>query len=191
MKFWLFCLLFLPVSVFAETYFPITRATEFELGSWYPTHLKAMREPSLYLRLAKPIEEFRFLYLPTFHHPVSIRLTRSGQKASLRVVMLSGKGGYAPGRILIECRRELSPEERRRFEVLLSRSRFWESPNGEEPGAMDGSVWLFEASGGYRYRLLERWTPTYDTRKRGLGRIVDLGRYLVSLSGLQFDKPLY
>lgn len=171
--------------------FPTTKDTEFTLNGWYLKHLKAMGEVSMHQRLAQPIDEFRFLYLPTFNHPISVRVTKSGEMVSLRAVMLSGKGGYEPGCISAERKRVLTAKEWRHFQSLLSRASFWQGEFPDYPGGMDGSQWIFEGSGTYRYRLLDIWTPTADTRKRGLGAFIACGKYLIRLSGLKPDEPLY
>ena len=49
---------------------------------WYSKHLKAMKEPSLW-KLAQNDRSaivYRFLWLPTFDRPVSIRLVKSANR---------------------------------------------------------------------------------------------------------------
>ena len=67
---------------------------------WYSKHLRAMKEPSLW-KLAQNDRSavvYRFLWLPTFDRPVSVRLVKSGESALLDAVELDGRGGYEPGK---------------------------------------------------------------------------------------------
>jgi hypothetical protein len=195
MKIAILCLLlcgapFLSMATPKE-FFPMTEATEFKLAEWYLKHLKMMGEPSLYQRLAEPMEEYRFLYLPTFHHPISVHVTKSGKSIALRAVMLSGKGGYEPGTILTEQKRDLTDKEWAQVQKFLSLASFWQCPLPGDPGGCDGSQWVFEGAGYYRYRLLDVWTPTYNTHQRGLGAFVECGKYLIELSKIKPEQPLY
>ena len=46
------------------------------------------------------MEQYRFLWLPTFQRPIAIRIQRDSSQATLRVVRLSGAGGYEPGHMI-------------------------------------------------------------------------------------------
>src|SRR5262245_53562261 len=67
---------------------------------WYPEHLEAMKEPSLFQQSTnKVVEQYRFLWLRTFHKPIAVRVRKDSAGITLRVVRLSGAGGYNPGKI--------------------------------------------------------------------------------------------
>src|SRR5678810_56885 len=72
----------------AETvYFPKGK------GSWYPNHLRAMKEPSLFLQSTnKAVEQYRFLWLRTFHKAIAVRIRKDNAGITLRVIRLTGKG---------------------------------------------------------------------------------------------------
>src|SRR6267378_2766004 len=71
-------------------------------NQWYSKHLRALREPSLWetSQLDLTAEAYRFLYLRSFHHPISVRLVVAQDKtATLISKETHGKGGYEPGRL--------------------------------------------------------------------------------------------
>ena len=82
-------------------------------NDWYPQHWDAAGEPSLYERsraaTTAGTSTLRFTWLPTFHHPVIVRIERSGKEAKLVAKQLSGEGGYEPG---IVCLLYTSPSPR-------------------------------------------------------------------------------
>jgi enterochelin esterase family protein len=103
----------------------------------------------------------RFLWLRTFHHPVSVRIQRSGSSIILRGVELDGAGGYAPGKIAKEVKRELSPAEWETVVAKLDRSGFWQMESREDRSRMglDGATWILEGSQGGKYHVVSRWSP--------------------------------
>ena len=56
-------------------------------NQWYSKHLKALREPSLWeaSQLDFTTEAYRFLYLRSFHHPISVRLVVAQDKTATLV----------------------------------------------------------------------------------------------------------
>src|SRR5271169_2890576 len=92
-------LLLVVCTLDAQTqYFPahvFCRTGETEHCDWYAPHLSAMREPSLWeLSKSQSTQSYRFLWLRTFHHPVSARLTVAGDgSGELSIKVLSGAGG--------------------------------------------------------------------------------------------------
>src|SRR3989441_4894829 len=54
---------------------------------WYSSHLRAMGESSISCG-ADSMETYRFLWLRTFHRPVSVRIAKRGDGAKLTVVEL-------------------------------------------------------------------------------------------------------
>jgi hypothetical protein len=73
-------LLFYPTIAAQVDYFPRGILDENPHSSlldeqWYSKHLKALQEPSLWnLSGTQKSETYRFLWLRTFHHPISVRL---------------------------------------------------------------------------------------------------------------------
>jgi hypothetical protein len=78
---WLGVILIGVVVASAAEYFPAgvlgdTADQHRFLADWYSKHLTAMGEPSLLevSRQDATVEVYRFLWLRSFHHPISVRL---------------------------------------------------------------------------------------------------------------------
>ena len=76
---------FFPSSVIGEGFYHV---------AWYSEHLAAMGEPSLSKLAAQDRDAlvYRLLWLPSFHHPVCVRINRTAAEIKLRVKVLDGKG---------------------------------------------------------------------------------------------------
>src|SRR6266496_2966955 len=149
----------------AETvYFP--KGAEY----WYPKHLEAMKEPSLFQQSTnKTVEQYRFLWLRTFHKPIAVRVRKDTAGITLRIIRLSGAGGYDPGRIEHEESLALTTDQWEGFLKLLDKAAFWEIPSAEKDlGGLDGSQWILEGQSGGKYHVVDRWTPSTDNDKRHL-----------------------
>ncbi len=167
----------------AETYFPKDAVSDFE-QTWYAKHLSAMKEPVLAPREDdKSYFAFRILYLPTWGRPVAVRFERTDESIVCRSVMLSGDGGYAPGEVKDEKRREITAGG---FTALLGeirKSGFWElTPRDGVMGA-DGSELIVEAIQDGKHVVVVRWTPEHDSEKRNLEGLVVLYSRLFQEAG--------
>jgi len=182
----------LPTISAAETaYFP--KGVEFfpkGAEHWYPKHLETMKEPSLFQQSTnKAVEQYRFLLLRTFHKPIAVRIWKNSAGITLRVVRLSGAGGYNPGRIERDESLALTAEQWDAFSKLLEKSSFWDSPTAEKDlGGLDGSKWILEGQAAGKYHVVDRWTPSSDGDKRHLESFVACCRYLLNLSKEQIPK---
>src|SRR5271166_4529571 len=78
---------------FPDLVFDTDREGNDFIVEWYSKHLKAMKEQSLWKLSQKDRSStvYRFLWLPTFHHPVSVRLVRSSEGVILHAVSLDGR----------------------------------------------------------------------------------------------------
>lgn len=157
-------------------------------ANWYSTHLRAAREPSLYLASQAPATRaartYRFTWLRSFHEPVIIRLDeRPNGVLRLTAKRLNGKGGYGPGSIAARVERDLTPDEAHRFERLLSSSRLFRTAAWDCHAGADGAEWVFEANDRGAYLFHKRWTPER-------GPLHDVGLLLIGFTGWRFD-PIY
>src|SRR5271157_4689551 len=126
-------------SLSAQTqYFPpraFCRADETEhCERWYVPHLRAMAEPSLWeLSKSQTAQSYRFLWLRTFHHPVSARLQVANDgSAELVVKVLSGAGGYKPGHLIQNRTVKVAKEGVDYFLELLNKADFWSAPTEQQ-----------------------------------------------------------
>jgi hypothetical protein len=156
-----------------------------EVESYYPEFLAAMNEPSIYgLHLDKNTEKYRFLWLRTFHKPIAIRVWKDHTGISLRIVRLSGKGGYKTGHIERDESFALTPAQWSGFLKLLDEAAFWDMPSVNRDVAFaDGSQWILEGKVGDKYHVVDRKCPLDDSGKRHLDSFVACCRYLLKLSG--------
>jgi hypothetical protein len=167
---------------------PENRSDEFRYRQWYPPILEVMREPSLWQQRNAQIEQYRFLYLPSFHQQISVRVTNSSGTITLRATQLDGHRGWS---LATERNRVLTSKEWARFQTLLGRAGYWTTLRSDPEGGIDGSQWVLEASGVGRYRIVEHHSPPSETRQRGLGPFVAVCKYLLRLSDLTLDERLY
>ena len=152
------------------------------LSQWYSAALKALDEPSLWeLSKSQKGESYRFLWLRTFHHPVSVRIDiRTDGSSQLTMRITSGAGGYGPGHLVKNTSTGLTKVQTNSFLSEVKTNGFWqiESPHGE-PGGCDGAEWIIEGVRDGTYRIVSRWSPTGGP-VRGLGLFM-----LKDLAGLK------
>ena len=179
---------FFSSSFFARSptpFFPPSESSDDDQKiSWFPKYLKAMGEPSLWtLSQQNPAATvYRLLWLPTFHHPVCVRIDRTRPQVTLHVTVLDGKGGYEPGRIAIERTMALRRDEVEDLDRFLVQTAFWNMPTDEQIGAMiaDGDYLIVEGVKGGEYHLVSRADPTKAYR--------DLCQRVLDLSGLKYQE---
>lgn len=157
---------------------------------WFGGQLRAMREPIL----SRPGDgrgfrrRLRMLVLPSFHHPYAIRVDEAGAGgARVRIVRLSGAGGYAPGRIIEQESITLSAEETAALNRAVDASGLDGLPPTARQGiCLDGVSFVFEQADPQRSRFvsvhqcgltaaLEALVWRIDGLRRTVGS--DLGEY--------------
>lgn len=148
---------------------------------WYAKHLRAMREPSLW-ELSKDTskQSYRFLWLRTFHHPVSARLeVAKDGNAQLFVKVLSGQGGYDPGHAILNRNIKVPKDAVDHFLELLQKADFWNISTEQQEGdvvGVDGAQWIIEGARGGQYHVVDRWSPDDGPfRKAALFLALNLG----------------
>ncbi|MFI5456796.1 MAG: hypothetical protein ACHRXM_15220, partial [Isosphaerales bacterium] len=151
---------------------------------WYSKHLYAMAEPSLWKLSQRDRDAtvYRLLWLPSFHHPVSVRIARTAEGAKLHVRVLDGKGGYEPGRVAIDRNITLADEERKNLDRYLERASFWTMSTrpADDGGVEDGDQLIVEGIRGGTYHVVDRQMPDPAYEK--------LCRHMLDLTGLDVQK---
>src|SRR5258705_9617064 len=158
-------------SAYGQQYFPpgilgkSHQQDEFAIR-WYSKHLTALREPSLWetSQLDLTAEAYRFLYLRSFHHPISVRLAVAQDKtATLVSKETNGKGGYEPGRLIRNRTIHLSQIQTESLLTALNELSFWRLPPLLEAEGnvlqLDGAQWILEGAREGRYHFVDRWSP--------------------------------
>ena len=153
---------------------------------WYSKHLSAMKEESFYFIGNSEVESYRFLWLRTFHHPVSVRVWSAGGERFVTLKELSGAGGYKPGRLLVDRTRTLSQGEWDEFTRLLEQTCYWELPTWDGRLGTDGTQWVLEGVRAGRYHVVTRWTPRGGSFREACVYALRLSELSFSTSDLDF-----
>lgn len=128
----------------------------------YTEHLKALQEPSLLQHATTAKQEYRLLWLRTFHNPVAIRLDMNPDGTALVTVKVTnGSGGYESGTLTKNAVRRLSKRETERFLARVQKLEYWNLPTREPRSksnviVVDGSKWVLEAINDGKYKVVDR-----------------------------------
>jgi hypothetical protein len=176
------------LAFFGRSYAKDIQYLPSELSLDYTAALRAANEPSLFKQPSEQADsrEYRFVWLRTFHKPVVIRLYQHGGGAEIRVVRLSGKGGYEMGQVDYDRVKSVTPAAWQHFADLLAKARFFDlvsQEKGLEP-EFDGARWLLEGRTGTTYKFVERVSPRSDSGSKSFAACCE---YLLELSAL--DVP--
>lgn len=143
-------------------------------------HLRAMGELPLWNRGKNDRETaiVRLLWLPSFHHPVVVRIVKSGDSVMLYAIELDGTPTTSKGKVSAKKQAKLTNAEWTKLQTYLEHARFWEKPtNVKSPPREDGDELMCEGIADDKYHIVYRMAvPDPDFQK--------LCRYLLSLSGL-------
>lgn len=123
---------------------------------------------------------YRFVWVPTFHHPVSVRVDRNGRAVRLRARVLDGMGGYEPGQIAIDRSLDLSGAQWDQLEQLAAQAGFWGAAGWapRHPGSdiADGDLLVIEGVKAGQYKLRRTNDPIPNQ--------VALCGYMLELTGI-------
>ena len=133
--------------------------TDAFVQQWYGKHLRSMDESRLFEMCDPNTVVYRFLCLPTFHAPYMIRIDATPDGVLLTAKKTNGRGGYGPGRVVLNESIELSPSQWQTFENTIHEIGFWRMPtNGGHTGC-DGTQCVIEGSNANSYHVVNRWHP--------------------------------
>jgi hypothetical protein len=174
----------IPKGQAVDPFFPPDVFDDFAVN-WYVPHLKAMKEPSLWTLSRKDptAAVYRFLWLPTFHRPVSVRIVRSSDSAVLHIVKLDGRGGYEPGGISVLKSKKLTRKQWDEFKRRLDQANFWFMPTEEvEDSGTGGDRLIFEGVLDGNYHVVHRESPDPGSD------YVEVCRFVLDQSGLNLMR---
>src|SRR5262249_23314882 len=130
---------------------------------WYSKHLTAMDEPLLgsSTRQDRDTTVYRWLWLPSFNHPIYVRIDSSHAGAELHLIVLDGQGGYEPGRVVIEKTTPLRRDEWERIAQEVQGMGYWARSTHEtrDFGVQDGTHMVWEGVGPRDYHVIVRKSP--------------------------------
>ena len=176
-------------SVLAEkpkSFFPTSEGGDKETISlfeeeWYSKHLRLMEQPSLYAKVGdKSADIYRFTLLPTWGDPRCAVVTKRDGKAEIFFARLDGDGGYDPGKLVENAKRELSLQESKKFFTLFDALDFAKQSTDDPVIGVDGSQWILERLKDGKYHIVVRWTAdAYEPKTRGTESFVKLCEWML------------
>jgi hypothetical protein len=197
-----------PVSTSANTayekYFPAgifsgSPQLDRSMASWYGRTLAALSEPSLFeLRTDKAAQVYRFLWLPSFDRPISVRLTINPDGSGSAIARsadkhagLLTKGTHDSGKLILDTENTLSRAQVKDMLNQLQDLGFWSMTTEGASHGMDGAQWVLEGVKGAKYHIVDRWSPEFPGNRPALNKEFGLlCRYLLKLAGVDV-KDLY
>lgn len=107
---------------------------------------------------------YRFLWLRSFHEPVSVRLRADATGGATAILHIAdGAGGYRPGRLRTNRQRTVATKDVSALLALLDEAGYWTLPIKEDPSSsaagFDGAQWIIEGRKGNAYHVVDRWSP--------------------------------
>jgi hypothetical protein len=148
-------------------------------NEWYSYHLYALKEPVLKNYMGEN-EIYRFTWLRSFDHPITVRLQRSLDNIELTSKMTSGAGGYEAGKIIWDTTFTITKNQWNSVIDKVNKADFWQMPNHVYSGGKDGSEWILEGVRGKQHHWAARWSPV-DTSsfRRACEYLLQLSNVLV------------
>ncbi|MDP1916978.1 MAG: hypothetical protein Q8L14_12055 [Myxococcales bacterium] len=172
-----------------RAYIPAPAFAEYE-ATGYCEHLRALGELPLAEVTPAGSRSFRLTIFPTWGNTTSVRVILSGSTARFEGRRLQNQAGYELGP-LIEIASSIRPSQE--LEPLIKSfadsaiGGMTERPPRSDRGGKDGSGWLLEFVEGGRWHAIGRWSPDFDTKRRGLSGFLEFCTLLYRLGPLRGD----
>lgn len=125
---------------------------------YYSRFLYAMKEPLLFNKKSKK-EIYRFTWLRTFHHPVTIRIEKDGETCLLYWKLSDGEGGYDPGKVITDKSKPVDIKIWQELKSMLQKMDFWHMNRIPQGITVDGSKWILEGAEPEQYRVVDLSSP--------------------------------
>jgi hypothetical protein len=172
---------------------------------WYSLTLRDLREPSLFaLRNDPSLQVYRFLWLPSFHRPISIRLAINADGDGSIVARsvdnhagLLTKPASDTGELILDKTVAIDKIQVQDVLQRLQLLAFWSLPTEEEQQAaqssggpdgprlrvvqLDGSQWILEGLREGEYHVVDRWSPQDSSYPQLCKHLLQLGKVETTL----------
>lgn len=150
----------------------------------YSVMLYALKEPIL-CEYQGDKEIYRFTWLRTFHHPVSVKLEKQNDIIRLFVKICNGASGYDIGKLIFDTTINVTQSEYKLLTQKVSEINFWNLPTEElDLIGNDGSEWIIEVVKDNKYHVVTKWSPKGDLKQD----FRTVGEYLISLSRISEEE---
>ena len=161
------CLMLTTISLAAQNkYFPPSAFGDQKNGQeWialYSKYLESFREPTLSgISNRGFTSSYRFLWLRSFHKPVSVRLDIRSDGTGIVTIKVGAKPGVSSGGgTILTTTKTLTKQNVDSFRDRIESDGFWKLPSQVEPvSGPDGARWILEGSKGGEYHVVHRWAP--------------------------------
>jgi hypothetical protein len=126
--------------------------------------LKALKEPSLWKQSQadKSANVYRFLWLGSYEHPASVRISRAGDMVTMHVTRHDRHPGFLQEKdhpkVTVDREVKLTLKQWEDFVGRLEAAKFWSAPTeviGNQ-GIADGDRLLIEGIKGGKYHVVDR-----------------------------------
>ncbi|MXP27562.1 hypothetical protein GRI58_01840 [Porphyrobacter algicida] len=128
---------------------------------WFSGMLRAAYEPSFTQKRHEEGDRYnahyRVMVLPTFEHPIIVRFDIGPQGGKLVASLLSGAGGYQPGKVIRRVDRAITAAELAKLKGLVSQNELRNLPTSICWGGLDGKETVFEFLDASGYKVMHRW----------------------------------
>lgn len=158
---------------------------------WYSSTLRALLEPSFFATKSDSSQQvYRFLWLPSFHRPISVRVTVNvdggGSIVTRSVDSHAGlltKPASDTGKLTLDAAIAVNKAQVQEMLEQLQRLDFWSlsAELGVDQLGEDGSHWILEGVRAGEYHVVDRWSPTDGPFSELCKYLLRLGRVETSL----------
>lgn len=157
------------------------------VNTWYSKMLFGLKEPVL-SNYQGDMEIYRFTWLRTFHHPVSVRLEKQNDVIMLFSKVCNGAGGYQPGQLIFDTAFNVTVDQYKLLTQKIDEIYLWRlTTEQRDDMGDDGSEWILEAVKDNKYKMVTRWTPSVERQ----GNFRSVGKYLVSISKINKEETVF
>jgi hypothetical protein len=161
-------------------------------NGYYSPHLSAMDEPAL-SKIEIAEEVYRLLWLRTFDHPIAVRVQSHGDEFLLWSKQLDGRGGYEPGKLVVNTTKSITTVESTNLVRHIERASFWTLERlelervdvGLQEIHLDGTMWVLEGVKNGKYHYVDRCSPLSGKFRNSHIKFYDCCLYLLELSGME------
>src|SRR5262249_47014900 len=128
-------------------------------------------------------ESYRFLWIPSFDDPLSVRIERKGDKYRFRAAVLQNVMSSQQLPIVTKASEgNLTANDWARLKSAVGAADFWFVGKVATPSGLDGAGWYFEGRRGKTFTRFHRWSPDKGSSTFALGAA------FISLSKIQAGK---
>ena len=135
-------------------------------AEWIRIQLTDLKEDCLYDRNVEPNTViYRFTWLRSFEHPISIRIEKTKKKIWLYWKIGKGSGGYKPEGLKESGEKELTLRDWKIFRKKVRKSGFNNLPNENYTIMTDGASWVLEKKTSKGFKAHQTNDPYGDFKE--------------------------